>query len=150
VIEAHEVQDLIAAWWFNYDEAQFDVWPNLLTADVHFTSQTDTGTTSYEEFVRSDNRGRDAVLDWQGAHRRGSPYPLRHNGTNVHLVARGDTETTFASYLFVTQIADGGVSNLSTGIVRGTVRREDGHVRIASMHVVLDTQESVPLESRTA
>ena len=110
----------------------------LLTEDVHFSCRTDTGTTDYEEFVRADYRGRDAVMAWQTDHRMHSPYPLRHNGTNVHIVEQRDDEATFSSYIFVSQIV-GGVSPLSTGIVHGTVRREGDAVRIAELEVVLDT-----------
>ena len=114
---------------------------------MHFTCRTDTGTTDYEEFVRADVRGRDAVMAWQIDHRRNSPYPLRHNGTNVHLVGRRGDEADFASYILVTQIVEG-VSPLSTAIVTGTVRVEDGALRIAALHVVLDTMTSVVFAQR--
>ncbi len=143
-IGAAEVQDLVARWWWNYDEGQFDVLDGLLTGDTHFTCRTDTGTTDYEEFVRADQQGRDAVMAWQRQHRLDSPYPLRHHGTDVHITGRRATEADFASYIFVTQIVDG-VSNLSTAIVRGTVRDDEGTLRIAALHVVLDTMTSVPL-----
>ena len=51
------VQSSIACWWFNYDEAAFEVWPNLVTSDVAFTCRSDTGSTPYEEFIRADVRG---------------------------------------------------------------------------------------------
>ena len=59
---------------------------------------------------------------------------------------RGE-EADFASYIFVTQIVDG-VSPLSTAIVNGTVRVEDGALRIAALHVVLDTEDSVVFSQR--
>ena len=144
-MEPAALQQLIAKWWFNYDEGRFDVLRELLTADAHFSSRSDTGATHYEEFIRADVRGRDEVMAWQTDHRRNSPYPLRHNGTNVHLVdardGRGD-EATFESYIFVTQIVDGNPSNLSSGICRGAVRVEDGTLRICAFEVVLDTMTS--------
>jgi hypothetical protein len=146
-IEPASVQDLIGRWWWNYDEGNFELFPHLLTADVHFTCRTDTGTTDYEEFVRADVRERDEVVAWQIDHRTRSPYPLRHNGTNVHIVDVRDSEAEFASYIFVTQIVDG-VSPLSTAIVTGTVRVEDGALRIAALHVVLDTMPSVVFGQR--
>ena len=76
--------------------------------------------TDYEEFVRADHRGRDAVMTWQTDHRLHSPYPLRHNGTNVHIVEQLGDEARFTSYIFVSQIV-GGVSPLSTAIVNGVV-----------------------------
>jgi hypothetical protein len=147
MIEPAAVQDLVGRWWWNYDEGNFDVLTSLLTADAHFTCRTDSGTTAYEDFVRADHSGRDAVMAWQTDHRRDSPYPLRHNGTNVHVVEHSDDEATFASYITVSQIA-GGVAPLSTAIVTGRVRREGDAVRLAELHVVLDTTDSKPFHER--
>lgn len=147
MIEPAELQDVIARWWWNYDEGHFDVLAALLTEDAHFTCCTDSGTTGYEEFVRADHAGREAVMAWQTDHRLHSPYPLRHHGTNVHVVERRDDEATFASYITVSQIA-GGVSPLSTAIVTGRVRRVDDSLRIAELHVVLDTMDSIPFAER--
>ena len=91
------MQDLVARWWLNYDEGNFDVLAELLTEDAHFTCRTDTGTTDYEEFVRSDLPGRAEVMAWQTDHRINSPYPLRHNAANVHVVEDRGDEATFAS-----------------------------------------------------
>ena len=107
MIEPAQVQDLVARWWWNYDEGNFDVLTGLLTDDVHFSCRTDTGTTDYEEFVRADHTGRDAVMAWQTDLRVNSPYPLRHNGTNVHITEQRGDEASFSSYIFVSQIAGG-------------------------------------------
>jgi hypothetical protein len=147
VIEPAALQDLVAKWWWNYDEGHFDVLASLLTDDAHFSCRTDTGTTDYEEFVRADHRGRDAVMAWQTDHRVHSPYPLRHNGTNVHIVEQLDDEARFASYIFVSQIVEG-VSPLSTAIVNGRVRREGDALLLAELHVVLDTMDSKPFSER--
>jgi hypothetical protein len=147
VIDATSLHELIGRWWWDYDEGNFDAFPDYFAFDAHFTCRTDTGATDYEEFVRADVRGRDAVVAWQIDHRANSPYPLRHNGTNVHLVDARGGEADFASYILVTQIA-GGVSPLSTAIVTGTVREEDGALRIAALHVVLDTAQSVVFGER--
>jgi SnoaL-like domain len=143
-VDSAAVQQLIARWWFDYDEGRFDAFPELLTEDVHFSCRSDTGATEYEEFIRADVRGRDRVVAWQTDHRRNSPYPLRHNGTNVHVVETRPDGATFASYIFVTQIVGGNPSNLSSGIVRGSVQVEDGTLRISELEVVLDTMTSVP------
>jgi hypothetical protein len=147
MIEAAHVQDVVARWWWNYDEGNFDVLTALLTDDAHFTCRTDSGTTDYEDFVRADYSGRDAVMAWQTDHRLHSPYPLRHNGTNVHVVEQQGDEATFASYITVSQIV-GGVSPLSTAIVTGRVRRESDGLHLAELHVVLDTMESKPFNER--
>jgi len=146
-IDGAAVHELLGRWWFNYDEGNFAVLADLLTEDAHFTCRTDTGTTDYEEFVRSDLRGRAEVMAWQTDHRINSPYPLRHNAANVHVVEERGDEATFASYIFVTQIVEG-VAPLSTGIVTGTVRFEPGGLRIAELNVVLDTMTSVVFSER--
>ena len=146
-IDAAPLHELIGRWWWNYDEGNFAAFADFFASDAHFTCRTDSGTTDYEEFVRADIRGRDAVATWQVDHRMNSPYPLRHNGTNMHLTDVRDDEADFASYILVTQIADG-VSPLSTGIVTGTARVEEGALRIAALHVVLDTAQSVVFSER--
>ena len=143
-----EILDVVGKWWCNYDEGHFDVLAALLTDDTRFSCRTDTGTTDFEDFVRADVRGRDAVMAWQEDHRTNSPYPLRHNGTNVHVVAQRGDEATFGSYIFVTHITDSGVTNLSTAIVNGTVRRVGDAVLIAELEVVLDTRTSIPFGAR--
>ena len=146
-IDGAAVHELIGRWWFNYDEGNFDVLAGLLTDDAHFTCRTDTGTTDYEDFVRSDVRGKAEVMAWQTDHRIDSPYPLRHNAANVHVVEDRGDEATFASYIFVTQIVEG-VAPLSTAIVTGTVRSEPDGLRIAELNVVLDTMASVVFSQR--
>jgi hypothetical protein len=148
MIAAADVLDLVARWWFNYDEGNFAVLADLLDAEVHFSCRTDTGATDYEEFVRADVRGRDAVMAWQTDHRVNSPYPLRHNGANVHVVEQRGDEATFSSYIFVTQIVGGKVSPLSTGIVNGTARRAGDALVLSELEVVLDTSDSVVFADR--
>jgi len=86
-------------------------------------------------------------MAWQTDHRSNSPYPLRHNAANVHVVEDRGDEATFASYIFVTQIVDG-VAPLSTAIVTGAVRAEVEGLRIAELNVVLDTMTSVVFSQR--
>ena len=133
------LQGLLNSWWFDYDQGNFDDWPGYFTADARFTCRSDSGKTAFEEFVTADVSGKDAVLAWQEDHRRNSPYPLRHNGTNIHL--SGD-DGSFRSYIFVTQIVGGTVANVSSGLCLGKVREEDGQLRLAEMHVVLDFTDS--------
>lgn len=142
------VQNTLARWWFCYDKADFETWPDLLTSDVAFSCRSDSGNASYEDFIRADVQGRDRVLSWQRDHRINSPFPLRHHGTNVHTIRVAEFEADFMSYLLVTQIVDGKVTNLSSGLCSGTVRLDDGDARLAALHVVLDTEESVILSSR--
>ena len=142
MIDPAALADLLGRWWFNYDEGNFDVLTTLLTDDVHFTCRTDTDTVAWAEFARADARGRDTVMAWQTEHRRNSPYPLRHNGTNVHIVEQFGDEAIFASYIHVTQVVDESPAGIPGGIVRGRVRSEAGVLRIAELAVVLDTMNS--------
>lgn len=143
MIDLASVQNLIASWWFDYDNGHFEAWPSYFTTDARFSCRSDSGQTEFEEFIRADLHGRDEVLDWQTDHRRNSPYPLRHNGTNVHLTQVRGNEADFRSYLFVTTIAGGAVSNTSSGLCLGSVRREEGTVRFAGMQVILDFADSI-------
>jgi hypothetical protein len=136
------VQNLIAGWWFEYDQGNFEVWPDYFTPDAHFSCRSDSGRAHYEDFIRADVTGRDQVLAWQIDHRRNSPYPLRHSATDLHVTAARAAEADFRSYLLVTQIVGGAVSNLSTGICLGTAREDGGSVRLADLRVILDTTDS--------
>jgi hypothetical protein len=142
MIAPWEVQELISRWWFAYDQGLFDELNLLVSEDVHFTVRTDTGKTDFEEFVNADVHGKVDVMRWQTEHRLDSPSPLRHNGTNVHLAGTRGEDALFQLYIFVTQIVEGQVSNLSSAIVTGSVRREVGGLKVSSLHVVLDTEPS--------
>lgn len=149
MIETSAVHNLLTSWWFDYDQGNFDAWPDYFTSDAHFSCRSDSGQTAFEEFVTPDVRGRAEVLAWQTDHRRQSPYPLRHNGTNIHVTeVRGD-EADFRSYLFVTQVVGGAVANLSSGICLGTIRHEDGRLRLADLRVILDFTDSEVFETAT-
>ncbi|HXZ61810.1 MAG TPA: nuclear transport factor 2 family protein [Acidimicrobiales bacterium] len=137
-----DLQSLVAGWWFDYDQGNFDAWPGYFTADARFSCRSDSRATAFEEFVTADVRGRDAVLAWNTQHRKDSPYPLRHNGTNIHVVSGGEDACRFRSYIFVTQIVGMGVSPLASGVVVGAARREDGELRFSEMEVVLDFTDS--------
>ena len=139
---AHE---LVHRYWFNYDEGNLDLLETFWTEDCHITSRTDTGDHPFESFIAADARGPDAVA-WTKDHRQHSPYPLRHNATNIHVTAERSDELDIESYLFVTQIIDGKPSALSSGIARFTlVRTADGY-RVRRQEVVLDFIESAPFE----
>ena len=140
---AHE---LVHQWWFNYDEGNFDALERMLSDDCHLSSRTELGTHPHEAFIRSDSRGRDSALAWTKDHRRHSPYPLRHNASNVHVVAERGDEIDLESYLFVTQIVDRRPSTLSSGLVHFTLVREPDGYRIRRKDVVLDSIASQPFE----
>ena len=142
MLDLNAVQNLVARWWFNYDQGNFDELGEMITADTHFSCRSDSGDHEFEEFFRADVSGRDEVLAWQIDHRLRSPYPLRHNGTNIHITSASKDEATFLSYIHVTQVTDGAIANVASGVCGGRVRDEHGIVRIADLVTVLDTTSS--------
>ena len=147
-----DAERLLARWWCSYDAADFDDLTALLADGASFRCRTDTGTTDFEDFVRADLRGRDAVMAWQVEHRLDSPFPLRHHATNFHLTGEGaDGSVTFRHYLTVAAVANLVPAPVPGGVVMGTLRRDaQGALRIAVLVVVLDTTDSVPLRSLRA
>lgn len=148
MIQSADVQQLMNHWWFAYDNALFDEWKGMWTRDAHFSCRSDTGRTAFEEFVTADAQGFDAVMAWQTDHRMHSPHPLRHGGENIHVLNASESRAEFRSYIRVSQIVEGQVSNLSTGIVHGAVAIEDGVLKIADLNVVLDTEDSTVLATK--
>jgi hypothetical protein len=151
---AHEhllaVQSLVSAWWYDYDAADFDAWARYFTPDARFRCRSDSGATEFEDFIKAELEGRDDVLAWHVEHRNGSPYPLRHFGTNIHITATAGDEVEFRSYLFCTQVVGTAVANLASGRVVGTARiDDDGTARFAELRVVLDFTDSVPFTDAT-
>jgi SnoaL-like domain len=141
-VDRATLQDVIGRWWWNYDDGNFKELEGLLSVDVRFTCRTDTGQAEWEEFVRADLVGRDAVMAWQVEHRANSPYPLRHNSSNIHVIAEDGDGAEFGSYIHVTHMVQGMPAPLPGGRVTGSVRRERGTLRISALHVVLDTTDS--------
>jgi hypothetical protein len=138
---AHE---LIHRWWWNYDEGNLDVLLALLSDDCETRSRTELGTHPHEAFIRSTCRGRAEVMAWKIEHRRNSPYPLRHQASNVHVVAERGRELDLESYLLVTQIVERRPSLLSSGLVHWTLVRVDDGYLVHRQDVVLDSIESAP------
>ena len=141
------VHELIHRYWFHYDEGHLDVIADLLHEDCHLRSRTETGQHPFEEFIASDNRGRDAAMDVDKDHRMHSPYPLRHNATNVFVTEERGDEIDVESYLFVTQIVEQKPSALSSGIVHWTLaaHRRRLHGEVQGRGARLDRVGRVPL-----
>jgi hypothetical protein len=147
---AAEITELLARWWFRYDEGDIDALKQLLTEDATFRCRTDTGQTEYEEFVRADFRGRDEICFWQAKHRDASPHPLRHMTMNVAVDRNEGEASDFTSYLLVTQVVGGRPDPVPGGVVHGTARQTDEGLQLSAFELVLDTQESIPLSERRA
>lgn len=68
-----------------------------------------------------------------------SPYPLRHNATNVFVTEERGDDVDVESYLYVTQIVDQKPSALSSGLVHWTLTRTDDGYKVKRKDVVLDS-----------
>ncbi|MBA4024048.1 MAG: hypothetical protein C0482_16940 [Gordonia sp.] len=139
----------MGAWWFNYDQWNPEALRALLADDVSFSCSSDSGTTDYEDFIRADLHGLEEVMAWQSDHRTNSPYPLRHNGSCLHITGGDDEVVEFSSYIFVTKIVDGRPLSLSSGTANGAARITDAGMRLTRLGIVLDTSDSVPLVQST-
>lgn len=146
-ISLSELQEFVAEFWYHYDEGHYDELAARFADNIHYASHSDTGTSEFEEFVRADLHGRDETVAWLTEHRNGSPYPLRHNGTNIFRTGSDGAVTTFRSYIFVTQVTNGVPFAVSSGIVDGGVMRGPSGLLLTSMTVILDTRESAPFSS---
>lgn len=144
-VDSAQAAQVLNRWWCAYDEGRFDELGDLLDDEAHFQCRTDTGTTSFEEFVRAEAQGKDNVLRWQTQHRLDSPFPLRHHCTNFHLTGVDGDAHRFRHYLAVTQVKDVFPVAVPGGVVDGAVRMRDGRLKIVDLVVVLDTMDSIPL-----
>lgn len=145
-VDRAAAEQTLARWWFAYDEGRFEELAALLEDDAHFQCRTDTGTTTFEEFVRAEATGRDEVMRWQTEHRLDSPYPLRHTSSNFHVTDSEGDRVRFRHYLSVTEVKDVYPAFVPGGVVEGALRRRpDGSYGLLDLVVVLDTMDSVPL-----
>lgn len=142
-----EVQGLLGSWWYDYDEANFDRWPQYFTTYAHYTSRSDSGASRFEDVVHGDYRGRDRIVSDLAQHRAAGLYPLRHFCMNAHLLAVRDGEADFRCYVLVTRVADQQAMPIASGRCSGTVRLLDGELRIAAMNLVFDLTDSGPRRS---
>jgi hypothetical protein len=145
---AAEITELLAHYWHRYDDGRIADLGPLLTEDATFKTRTDTGTTDWEEFVRADFQGRNEIIHWQTEHRLDSPHPLRHMTLNVAVERTDGPSADFVSYLLVTQVLGGNPAPIPGGVLKGTARRTDDGLQLSHFELVLDTQDSIPLQDR--
>ena len=143
-----EVVELIGRWWFVYDEGRIEDFGAMFTSDAVFAVGVDDPTVAWAEFATAEASGRDEIVAWQTEHRLDSPAPLRHHSSNLHRTGTDGDGVTFASYILVNHVVDEMPAMLPSGVVTGTVRREDGELKIARLDVVLDTRASAPLRGQ--
>lgn len=144
-ITLSELQEFIAAFWYHYDEANYDELAASYAHDVHYLTRSDSGASPFEELMSPELDGRDAVIEWLSEHRKQSPYPLRHHATNVHRTGTDSGVTRARFYIFVNQIANLVPFAVSSGVVNVGVRRGPDGLEFTDMDVVLDATNSVLL-----
>lgn len=140
-----DLQELVAGFWHHYDEWNAEDIVARLAENVHYTGRSDTGASAFEDMLRADLHGRDETMAWLTEHRHQSPYPLRHNSTNLFRTGQDGEVTNARCYIFVTVIANSVPVAASSGIVNLAVTRGPAGLQFTSLEVVLDTQESAIL-----
>jgi SnoaL-like domain len=140
-----ELQEFIAGFWFDYDEAHYEELTARYAENVHYVTRSDSGSSPFEELMSPELHGRDAVMAWLSEHRKQSPYPLRHHATNVHRTGTDGEVTRARFYIFVNQVANSVPFAVSSGVVNVGVRLGANGLEFTEMEVILDTTNSVPL-----
>ena len=144
-----ELQELIAGFWYHYDEAHYDELAARFADAIQYVSRSDSGASPFEELMSPQLRGRDAVMAWLTDHRQQSPYPLRHHATNVHRIGTQGDVTRARFYLLVNQVANFVPFAVSSGVAEVGVRRTADGLQFTDMDVVLDTTNSALLAEST-
>lgn len=145
-----ELQEFIARFWYDYDEARYDALAASYAENVRYLTRSDSGASPFEELMSPELHGRAAVMEWLSEHRKQSPYPLRHHATNVHRTGADGEATTARFYLYVNQVANFVPFAVSSGVVNVAVRRGAEGLEFTAMDVILDTTNSVLLSELTA
>jgi hypothetical protein len=148
-ISLPELQELSAAFWFYYDLGNYVELERRLSEDAGFTSRSDTGRAPFEEYVTTDTHGRDETMAFLIEHRDTSPFPLRHNITNIFRTAVVGDVTHCRSYIIVTVMANFVPVNASSGVLDAGVKRTPSGLVFTQLDLILDTQDSVPFNTRT-
>lgn len=149
-ITLSELQEFIAAYWYAYDEANYDEMAAAKAENLRFITRSDSGASPFEDLMSPELHGRDAVMDWLTEHRKQSPYPLRHHATNLHRTGTDGDVIRARFYIFVNQIANFVPFAVSSGIANVAVRRGADGLEFTEMEMVLDTTDSVPLAELAA
>ena len=140
-----ELQEFIAKFWYDYDEANRDEMAAAYAENVRYHSRSDSGASPFEELMSPVLHGRDAVMEWLFSHRLESPYPLRHHATNIHRTGVEGDIARARFYILVNQIANYVPFAVSSGIASIAARRTESGLEFTEMEVVLDTTNSVLL-----
>lgn len=149
-IALSDLQEFVAGFWYDYDEAHYDEMAAAFAADVRYISRSESGASPFEELMSPELNGRDTVMEWLSDHRKQSPYPLRHHSTNLHRTGSDGDVTRARFYIFVNQITNYVPFAVSSGVANVAVRRGANGLEFTEMEVILDTTNSVLLSEYSA
>jgi SnoaL-like domain len=143
-ISLSEIQEFFGAFWFHYDSGHCGELAARFAEDAIYLSRSESGASPFEEVLAANLSGRDKIIAWLSEHREGSPYPLRHNGTNIHRTGTDGAITAVRSYIFVTQIANHVPFAVSSGVLESGIRRGPHGLEFTKFDLIMDTHNSVP------
>ena len=143
-ISLSEVQEFFGEFWFHYDSGHYDEIAVRFAEDAKYISRSESGASPFEDVLAATLEGREEILGWLTEHREGSPYPLRHNSTNVHRTGTDGDVTGARSYMFVTQVANHVPFAVSSGVLEAGIRRGPHGLEFVKFDFIMDTDNSVP------
>lgn len=143
-ISFSEVQEFFGEFWFHYDSGHYDQLAVRFAEDARYISRSESGASPFEDVLAADLTGRDTIIGWLTEHREGSPYPLRHNGTNIHRTGTDGDVTHVRSYIFVTQVANHVPFAVSSGVLETGLRRGAHGLEFTKFDLIMDTDNSIP------
>ena len=144
-ISLSEVQEFFGEFWFHYDSGHYDEIAPRFAENSRYVSRSESGQSPFEEVLAADLSGRDSIASWLREHREGSPYPLRHNATNIHRTGTDGDVTRVRSYIFVTQVTNHVPFAVSSGVLEAGLRRGPNGLEITAFTFIMDTDNSIPL-----
>ncbi len=143
-IPLSDIQEFMAAFWFHYDSGHYQELTARFADDATYISRSESGASPFEEVLAAHLNGRDEIIAWLTEHREGSPYPLRHNGTNIHRTGTDGDVTAVRSYIFVTQVVNHVPFAVSSGVLETGIRQGPKGLEFTKFDLIMDTDDSVP------
>lgn len=143
-ISLSEIQEFFGGFWFHYDSGHYDELAVRFGEDATYISRSESGASPFEDILAAELHGRGAIIAWLTEHREGSPYPLRHNSTNIHRTGTSGDVTEVRSYIFVTQVANHVPFAVSSGVLETGVRRGAHGLEFTKFDLIMDTDNSIP------
>lgn len=143
-ISFNEVQEFFGEFWYHYDSGHYAELAARFAPDAIYISRSESGQSPFEDVLAAHLSGRDTIIAWLTEHREGSPYPLRHNGTNFHRTGVDGDVTHVRSYILVTQVANHVPFAVSSGVLETGIRRGAQGLEFTTFDLIMDTDNSVP------